>query len=101
MWWSWHKAHTFLEFAESNIKSSRQLAIPPDYLHAIIYQACGNGIDLPDHIVKELHPLHIPGVDFLHNVEDSAFGVLWNCVQEEAKFLAFPSRRPERGGQSN
>ena len=33
-------------------------------------------------MVKELHPLHVPGMDFLHSVEDSAFGVLWSYVHE-------------------
>ena len=48
----------------------------------IVYQACHDGVYLPDNIVKELHPLHIPGVDFLHMVEDSAFDFLWIWVQE-------------------
>ena len=47
-------------------------------------------------MVKELHPLHVPSIDFLHSVEDSAFGGAMSMREVRSSFSKLTSRREDQ-----
>ena len=70
------------DFLLSNIKSRHQLPVSSGDIHAVIDQACHYGVDIPDSGVKVLHPLQVPGINFLYFEKDPSPDILWNSVQE-------------------